>query len=85
MKGGEVEAPFVLQESADGCNPFQNAQRKYIETECRSAGGGRHFSVGGCPLKGTQVGSVFGTFAAKSGAELKTKITDICEIYCLIY
>lgn len=57
LKGGEVGAPFVPQESADGCNPFQNVQRKYIKTECKSVGAGDTFLWAGVPSKKTQVGS----------------------------
>lgn len=32
LKGGERGAPFVPQEPADGCNPFQNAHWKSIKT-----------------------------------------------------
>lgn len=47
VKGGERGAPFVPQEPADGCNPFQNAHWKSIKTGwtwCMRAEAGDTFS-----------------------------------------
>lgn len=62
MEGEERGAPFVPQEPADGCNPFQNAHWKSIKTGwtwCLSAEAGATFlgEVVGVPQKKHKVGS----------------------------
>lgn len=50
LKGRERGDPFVPQEPADGCNPFQNAHWKSIKvgwTWLYEGRGGRHVSQGG--------------------------------------
>lgn len=70
LKGGERGAPFVPQEPADGCNPFQNAHWKSIKTGwtwCMSVEAGDTFLREGVPAKKHKLGqtSVFGAFPPK--------------------
>lgn len=56
LKGGEWGVPFVPQEPADGCNPFQNAHWKSIKTGwtwCMSVEAGDTFLRVGVPQRNT--------------------------------